>query len=434
MKLGLGLGLNVVHSSGGPSVSAPTNTVLPVISGDAISGKTLSVTNGTWDDGGAAISGYTYQWKDDGVAISGATANTFLLTDTQIGGVITCTVTATNSAGSTDATSGGTAAVVAALSISGTPVLTATEGAAYAGFTATASGGETPYTYSLVGTWPAGITVNSSSGAVSGTPTESGSFTGLSVRVTDNNSDTADLDTFSVEVQATDQHFANVALLCGFDGVDAATTSIDESPAGHTLSFSGNAQLDTAQFKFGTASLLCDGTTDLVTSADSPDWDLSDANGDPFTIEAWIRRTTLATVDRTIVAQTGAGQGAFALRLASGANTTELTFNISNTGSSNDVSITTSGAGISINNWHHVAADKDSSGKVRVYANGVMVGSATPADSTMHNSTAALSIGADSGGGRSWQGWIDEVRITKGVARYASDSGYTVPTAAFPRS
>ena len=31
-------------------------------------------------------------------------------------------------------------------------------------------------------------------------------------------------------------------------------------------------------------------------------------------------------------------------------------------------------------------------------------------------------------------GWIDELRITKGVARYDSDSGFTVPTAAFPRS
>ncbi|RWC29857.1 MAG: hypothetical protein EOS70_23500 [Mesorhizobium sp.] len=89
-----------------------------------------------------------------------------------------------------------------ALSISGTPVLTATEDDAYDGFTATASGGTAPYAYSLVGTWPAGITINSSTGAVSGTPTESGSFTGLSVRVTDDASATADLDAFTIEVEA----------------------------------------------------------------------------------------------------------------------------------------------------------------------------------------------------------------------------------------
>lgn len=89
-----------------------------------------------------------------------------------------------------------------ALGISGTPVLTATEGEAYAGFTATGSGGEEPYTYSLVGTWMAGVSINSSTGEVSGTPTESGTFASLSVRVTDGNLDTADLDTFTIEVEA----------------------------------------------------------------------------------------------------------------------------------------------------------------------------------------------------------------------------------------
>jgi hypothetical protein len=43
--------------------------------------------------------------------------------------------------------------------------------------------------------------------------------------------------------------------------------------------------------------------------------------------------------------------------------------------------------------------------------------------------TATLDIGSATFGG-----WIDELRITKGVARYASDGGFTVPTAAFPRS
>lgn len=86
------------------------------------------------------------------------------------------------------------------VSISGTPVTTATEDSPYAGFTASASGGTPAYTYSLIGSWPAGISINSSSGAVSGTPSLQGTYPGLSVRVTDSLGATADLSTFTLTV------------------------------------------------------------------------------------------------------------------------------------------------------------------------------------------------------------------------------------------
>ncbi|TIL80512.1 MAG: LamG domain-containing protein, partial [Mesorhizobium sp.] len=63
-----------------------------------------------------------------------------------------------------------------------------------------------------------------------------------------------------------------------------------------------------------------------------------------------------------------------------------------------------------------------------------MKGSATPANSNTFNAATVLAIGSTSAGARSFNGWIDELRITKGVARYASDGGFTPPTAAFPRS
>ncbi|GLQ82877.1 hypothetical protein GCM10007881_64000 [Mesorhizobium huakuii] len=87
-----------------------------------------------------------------------------------------------------------------ALSIGGTPVTSATQNSAYIGFTASASGGTPSYTYSLVGSWPTGISINSSSGVVSGTPTVSGTFASLSVRVTDGASATADLASFTLTV------------------------------------------------------------------------------------------------------------------------------------------------------------------------------------------------------------------------------------------
>lgn len=90
--------------------------------------------------------------------------------------------------------------VVPELAISGTPVLEAQDGVAYDGFTVTATGGEMPYTFSLVGDWPAGLSINADTGAVSGTPTEDGSFATLSVRVTDDLGTTDDLDAFTIVV------------------------------------------------------------------------------------------------------------------------------------------------------------------------------------------------------------------------------------------
>lgn len=89
------------------------------------------------------------------------------------------------------------------LSISGTPVLTGTDDVAYAGFTVTGSGGTLPYTYSLFGSWPPGITINATTGAVSGTPTLAGSYPGLSIRVTDAYGVTSDLSTFAITVSAS---------------------------------------------------------------------------------------------------------------------------------------------------------------------------------------------------------------------------------------
>lgn len=86
--------------------------------------------------------------------------------------------------------------------ITGTPVLTATENAAYDGFTVSATGGKTPYVFALVGTWPTGIAVNSSTGAVTGTPTEDGEFDDLSVKVTDADGHVDQLPLFTLDVEA----------------------------------------------------------------------------------------------------------------------------------------------------------------------------------------------------------------------------------------
>jgi len=53
----------------------------------------------------------------------------------------------------------------------------------------------------------------------------------------------------------------------------------------------------------------------------------------------------------------------------------------------------------------------------------------------LFNSSEPFRIGRrPDGTANDWQGRFDEIRVTKGIARYASDAGFTVPTAAYPTS
>jgi hypothetical protein len=82
---------------------APVNTAIPVITGTARVGSTLSSTTGTWS--GSVVLSYAYQWRRGGVAIDAATSATYVAVTADLDALITCTVTATNVFGPTAATS-----------------------------------------------------------------------------------------------------------------------------------------------------------------------------------------------------------------------------------------------------------------------------------------------------------------------------------------
>lgn len=100
-----------VRFTEGASSSKPVNTVVPVVTGTAKQGQTLTTTNGTWS--GSPTPTFAIQWQADGTDISGATSSTYVLTAGELGKLITAEVTATNLAGSTVAESAATAAVTA---------------------------------------------------------------------------------------------------------------------------------------------------------------------------------------------------------------------------------------------------------------------------------------------------------------------------------
>jgi hypothetical protein len=329
--------------------------------------------------------------------------------------------------------------VTAPLSVSGTPVISGHQNDAYAGFTVTGTGGTMPLTYSLVGTWPTGITVNSATGAVSGTPTNYGNFTGLSVRVTDGTGQTADLSPFSLAITAaaaTDPYFSSVKLLLGFDGTDGQTTTVDESPVAHPVTLhrvATQGKLSTTGPKFGTASLLLGGNSDYAQVPYHADWDFGGALTQ-FTIEMWLKPATGFSANEGFIDQWGSSTNnqSWAFYLNGG-----LLFFRFMTPSVSYVDTQSSATWTpTIGTWYHLAVDRDITGKIRLYIDGVMVGSSSSTQQIRNVVVSTdLYIGViNTNPAFDVNGNIDELRITKGVARYASDSGYTVPTAAFPRS
>ena len=108
------------------AVGAPISTVAPTVSGQAASGGTVSVTNGTWT---GSPTGYGYQWyRCDASAasctpISSATSSSYAVTSGDVGFRLRAYVTATNPAGSTRALSNATGVVGAPL-LSANPVVT----------------------------------------------------------------------------------------------------------------------------------------------------------------------------------------------------------------------------------------------------------------------------------------------------------------------
>jgi hypothetical protein len=228
-----------------------------------------------------------------------------------------------------------------------------------------------------------------------------------------------------------DPHWSNVVLLMGFEGANGSTGApgmTDESPSAHgNATVVGSSVIDTSQFKFGASSLkLVAASSGNIHFNNSADWNLGSGQ---FTIEAWVQFNTRTAAIHFIVADyAGAGSLGWYLGVDAAGN---LSWTVSTTGSNtfNDITGTWSPTN---GTWYHVAVDYDGA-KYRGYINGAMVGSSTTAR-TIFNPGNLLAIGSNSINTGLWlDGWVDEIRITKGVARYATDTSFSVPTAAFPR-
>lgn len=218
-----------------------------------------------------------------------------------------------------------------------------------------------------------------------------------------------------------DPHFANVVALLHMDGADGSNAFVDEK--GHAFTAFGDAQIDTAQSKFGGASALFDGAGDYLSSPDSVDWDFGTAD---FTIEFFIRFNAFpASSAHTVVGNYGSSTVGWLIQFRNDSPGARLAF-----GSSGDTPIGEFAWSPSTATWYHVAVAR-ASGTVRAFVDGSQIGSDVTNVEDISGSTAPLMVGRiNAVAGQYINGWLDDLRITKGIARYTA--GFSPPAKAFP--
>ena len=206
----------------------------------------------------------------------------------------------------------------------------------------------------------------------------------------------------------------NTSLLLNF-----TNAGIIDNAMMNDLETVGNAQISTAQSKFGGSSIAFDGTGDWLFAPNSSGQRLM--AGD-FTVEFWMYLgATQANMGLVSSYQNSNG---WLIRL----DTTYIRFAYGITGSvtSNDVTYS-----FSTSTWYHVAWVMSGS-SLQCYIDGTQQGSTFTVSGAIDTTTAGMQVGRTQTATNDFNGYIDDLRITKGVARYTAN--FTAPAAAFPLS
>ena len=205
------------------------------------------------------------------------------------------------------------------------------------------------------------------------------------------------------------------------NGSNGSTTFIDNSPVTpHAVTANGNAQISTAQAKFCQSGLF-DGTGDYLSLPDDDDWDFG--SGD-FTIDFWVRFNSLSFYE------------SFYEQYLDGANHFDFYYAPDAGGRIFIEIMDGTGAPFvaraydwvpSLNTWYHVALERSGSNYL-VFINGTSIPQTynDPGDNgtpeNINNMSVAVSIGArDITGTWPLSGYLDEFRISKGIARWTGN-------------
>ena len=224
----------------------------------------------------------------------------------------------------------------------------------------------------------------------------------------------------SLTNNASDSNFASVSLLLHMDGSNGSTTFTDNSNNSYAIIRTGSGTISTAQSKFGGAAYLSTALNDKL-SVNSFNY----ASGD-FTFECWWypRQFTAGYKAFFITKGSSTVYGFFTNDDA----TSRKIFFAQTAPSFSYITTGTGSINITLSQWHHVAVTKQGT-TLRTFFDGVLYQTGTMNGSLVGT---GIDIGYHSSGSTSELGYLDDVRLTQGVARYTAS--FTPPAAAFPNS
>lgn len=228
----------------------------------------------------------------------------------------------------------------------------------------------------------------------------------------------------------------NTVLLMDFEGPNNSTSFIDEGFYGFNFRIdNGSPKIDTGVVLHGSSSLLSQIVSFNGASVSGPGARTPLEMGDgPFTVEFMARWSNISSpslqgmIAKGSTASIGPQWGIF-----SNGGKLQARLSTDTLGNSPTIIEETSGS-LLVNTTYTIAMDRDESGVVRLYIDGNMVASGSfPGNFPSINSSLLYIMRPSVSGARDFVGSLDKIRITKGIARYASDSGYTPSSAAFER-
>jgi hypothetical protein len=221
-------------------------------------------------------------------------------------------------------------------------------------------------------------------------------------------------------IVAGDTYYNSCSLLLHCNGANGSTTFTDNSPSPKTVTSNNGAAISTVQSKFGGASGFFDGTNDYVSIPNNNQFKFSSGT---FTVELWAYFSSVAA-EQTLVGTYQNSTTGLLIELYLGKICVLFS------GDGPDITGTTT---ILTNTWYHVAVS-GTAGSYKMFINGTQEGS-TYTGATSLASTGALYLGTLVSNGvfyTYFNGYIDELRITTGIARYTGN--FTPQTSAFPNN